>query len=366
MTADIQDDDLDFLMAELEAQNADIAAKAPEPEKTIEAAPQVETKVEPQVDPELAALEALEDEVKQPNETTVEAIKSEPEPETFADAQALIDALDPTPADELNADQEVGLKSVIEPATQVELDTEMPDSTPDKGDNVEAEPIPETVVEQLPETKSAPIDPVKAEPRELKIAPQPVPEGTKLMSPETAKEVATLKYKPDVNAFQRDTKITDATLDQCFLDQASLMAYYTAQHAHAEAQLARTKQKFNTLEAGLYDAYRRRFLDEGEKVTEKAIENAVRMDKKWVAASNLLIEAQTYADIHKGFVQSLRDRRDMLIQRGADRREEMKGQLRTLDRVDPESPANQASRRDHEDLTSKAISLASAAMQRNS
>lgn len=145
-----------------------------------------------------------------------------------------------------------------------------------------------------------------------------------------AKRVNPLSYEPDVKAFNRETAVTEATLNNCMIEQSGLRAYHGAQHAYSEAQAAKVKLRYEILEAGLYDAHRKALLDDGEKITEKLVEAAVKQDPQWKKAKMLLIEAETYAAIHKGFVASLQDRRDMLIQRGADRRAELQGQTRTI------------------------------------
>jgi hypothetical protein len=139
---------------------------------------------------------------------------------------------------------------------------------------------------------------------------------------------AQLQYFVDVNQFNRDTKLTEATLDQAMMEQAGLRAYYGSQAAQAEAQHARLKVRFDVLEAKLYDEHRKGLAAGGEKVTEKMVENAVKLDARWSKAKNAVIEAETIASVNKSLVISLADRRDMMIQLGADRREEFKGQLR--------------------------------------
>lgn len=327
--SDLNDLDLEDLMAELEAQNASIAEDSkPEPELP-------------------------------------------PTQETLAEEMLDIDpvAMQPTATDRFNADQEVQLAEAFTPPVEPELNVD--------------EVMPGTVeVEPIAEVKATPVEAVQAEPE-----PQPEPEMTPAAAPEiekrelnlktepqdddepsvnerSYKDAVKLKYEPNVSEFQMQTKITDANFEQCILDQASLMAYHSALYAQAEAQVARVKLKFETLEAGLYDAYRKRFADMGEKVTEKAIENAVRLDKKWAKAKLLLIEAQTYADIHKGFVNSLTDRRSMLMSRGASLRDEMKGQLRVMAQVDPESPVNVQARAENNDMAARAMAIARGAFQR--
>lgn len=348
MSNDINDQDLEDLMAELEAQNAELIEEAP----AVEAEPEPEPEIKPVVEVAPAVIETNDAGTFDAND--------------LADLEELDDieaTLTPSPVDKMNAEQQVGLDEAFTPAVKVDIAVSKPEPvvmTP--AAEVTAEPVAEVVREKIPEPEPEPTPTVVAEPRKLNITPKPA--ESKPRSDKAITETAELKFKPDVVAFQRETKVTAATLDACMYDQASLMAYYTAQHAQAEAQLARVKQKFNTLEAGLYDAYRKYFVKEGEKVTEKAIENAVRLDTKWAAAHLLLIEAQTYADMHKGFVTSLHDRRAMIMQIGADRREEMKGQVRTTNQLNPDSPVQQQARIDSNDMANRAMAMARASMNR--
>lgn len=355
-STDISNDELEALMADLEAQNATFATPP-----TAVKEPVVEAKPEPKPEP-------------------IVEVKVEPEPVVEASAEPSLDDLDldsleeleqtlvPTKVDKLNAEQQTDLDDVFAQAEAVEavVEAESPAIVvAEPIAEVPPEPIAEVVTEKVADEKVEKIVEEKAEPRNLNLKPDPKPETDKPFSDKSAEQASKLKYEPDVTVFTRDTKITDATLDMCMQDQASLMAHQTALHAKAEAQLARVKQQFNILEAGLYDAYRKHFIEIGEKVTEKAIENAVRLDKKWAKASLLLIEAQTYADMHKGFVLSLRDRKDMLVQLGADRREEMKGQVRVMNQLNPESPVQQQAKAEQGSISNRALELARASMARS-
>ena len=349
MTIDVDNQELEDLMAELEAQNAELLT---------ETAPSIEVAepVKPTVEKPAKVVEPVVAKVEEPEIAANVDVGDFDASDLDALAELDVD-LNPTKADKLNAEQEVDLNVVFEEAAPVDVTVSIPDEViVEPAPEVAVEPVAEVVPEKTPEPVTEPIKEIEATPRELNLTPKP--STTKPRADKDMAEAAELRFKPDVTAFQRETKITDATLDQCMLDQASLMAYHTAQHARAEAQLSRVKQKFNILEAGLYDAYRKHFLKEGEKATEKAIENAVRLDTKWAAAHLLLIEAQTYADMHKGFVASLRDRRDMLIQRGADRREELKGQVRTTQQLDPASPAQQQARQSSNSIAERALDIA--------
>lgn len=212
---------------------------------------------------------------------------------------------------------------VIEPEPVVAEEPE-----PELEAELEPEPEPE------PEPAPAPVKP-KAAP---KAVPAPAPADFADVSdaaelsedvPQTA--AAKLQYFVDVNQFNRDTKLTEATLDGAMMEQSSLRAYYGTLAANAEAQHARLKVRFDVLEAKLYDEIRKLLAAGGEKTTEKMVENGVKLDPRWLKAKNAVIEADTIASINKGLVASLGDRRDMMIQMGADRREGYKGAMRVME-----------------------------------
>ena len=183
-------------------------------------------------------------------------------------------------------------------------------------------------VKEAQELTAAAIDAVAAEIEAIKPAPEPDLDPPADVP--TTGNAAKLNFYVDVNQFNRDTKLTEATLDQAMMEQAGLRAYYGSQAAQAEAQHARLKVRFDVLEAKLYDEHRKALAAGGEKVTEKMVENAVKLDPRWAKAKNTLVEAETIASINKSLVISLADRRDMMIQLGADRREEFKGGVRIL------------------------------------
>jgi hypothetical protein len=234
---------------------------------------------------------------------------------------------------------------------ELEAETGGATSAPVKPAAKKAEPEPVAVAEPEPEPELEPAEtepepepePVKAKavrtPKPDPVAaPAPaaadftdVADAVELSEdvPQTAQ--AKLQYFVDVNQFNRDTKLTEATLDGAMMEQASLRAYYGTLAANAEAQHARLKVRFDVLEAKLYDEIRKSLAAGGEKVTEKMVENGVKLDPRWLKAKNAVIEADTIAAINKGLVASLGDRRDMMIQMGADRREGYKGAMRVME-----------------------------------
>ena len=193
-------------------------------------------------------------------------------------------------------------------------------------------PLMKIEPEPAPEPEPIPVKEPEPEPA-VAVAPEPEPEPvveTKVVGTSPEKPEPKLNFYVDVNQFNRDTKLTEATLDNAMMEQAGLRAYYGSQAAQAEAQHSRLKVRFDVLEAKLYDEHRKALATGGEKVTEKMVENAVKLDARWAKAKNAVIEAETIASINKSLVISLADRRDMMIQLGADRREEFKGGVRIL------------------------------------
>lgn len=134
----------------------------------------------------------------------------------------------------------------------------------------------------------------------------------------------------DVDKFIDDTKINEVNLDDCFQKQSSLRAYYGSLAAQYEANASKAKMLFEIREAQVFKEIRDSMVASGVKPTEKAIENAVKTDPRWIKERSKMIDMQCQADIARALVTSLVDRRDMLIQLGADRRGESKGQLRMM------------------------------------
>ena len=274
------DDELEALMAELEAQNAEVAAAA--------------AKTEPEPAPAPV-----------------------PEPEPSVPAAAIVAAVEPAPWEE---------------------------SAPEPEPEPVAEPKPEAVI--LPGGGHVAAVPASAPRRNpATIAPEDNPEVGEGHAAPAPKAAPGLNFYVDAVQFRADTRLTEATLDACMIEQNGLRAYYGAQAAQAEAQASRLKVKFDVVEATLYDEHRKALALSGEKVTEKMVENAVKMDRRWSKAKNMVIEAETIAAINKNLVESLKDRKDMIVQLGADRRDEYRGATRIMeDRSERESLRERALR----------------------
>lgn len=132
-------------------------------------------------------------------------------------------------------------------------------------------------------------------------------------------------------AMLKDVGFTAETVTSAFISQASLFSYYAAKHARAERQEARAKHNLEIVEAILDKKYRKHFRDEGVKFTETVIANEIIASKMHREATDDYIDAKQICSVCKAAVEAFRHRKDMLIQVGADSREEKKGALRMLD-----------------------------------
>lgn len=215
-----------------------------------------------------------------------------------------------------------------------------PEPEPEPVKVSEPEPVPIKAPEPEPIPTPSPVLTAKL------VMPTPEPEQEpevqvsnevveKLAEIAKPKAPASLLFFIDVEKFNDETKVSEVNLDNCMMQQASLRASYGANSARAEAQADRTKIQVEIAEAKLYDKHRKLLLaDPTIKVTEKMVENAVRLDEAYGRIHNRLIEAESIAALNKHIVESLKDRRDMIIQLGADRRDEYKGQARIMAKED--------------------------------
>lgn len=124
---------------------------------------------------------------------------------------------------------------------------------------------------------------------------------------------------------RQDLEFTEATISMAMTRQAPLFAHYSTLAHKAQYQADRAKQQVDLVEAQLDQAYRDKFISEGVKASENMVKAAITRDAAYQEAQNKRHEAQAIAEMVKSAADSFRHRRDMLIQVGADLREEKKG-----------------------------------------
>jgi hypothetical protein len=115
--------------------------------------------------------------------------------------------------------------------------------------------------------------------------------------------------------------INEATLTDEFIKQPSTYAYFAALSEFAVADVEQKKLALSVLEANL-DSQKRLELKD-TKVTEAVIKSAIVKDKKYQMMVEEIIEAERQLGILKSLVEGLKQRKDMLIQIGSTKRQEM-------------------------------------------
>lgn len=83
-------------------------------------------------------------------------------------------------------------------------------------------------------------------------------------------------------------------------------------------------------------------LEEKKKITEGAISSQIKGDERHIDLTRRYLEARNIAELSKDVTEAFRHRRDMLVQFGADVRQERNGELRM--RSSEESPKDRAKR----------------------
>ncbi|MFP3614749.1 hypothetical protein SB778_32205 [Paraburkholderia sp. SIMBA_050] len=148
-------------------------------------------------------------------------------------------------------------------------------------------------------------------------------------TPKTAEPTASgLKVFVDVDQLKKDLQVNPNDLDDAVISQAPMFVHYAQQAAQARRQWEKSKLAAEATESQLDAAWRKKFLEDGTKVTEKVVENAVKADPRYIKAHTQVIEARALYDIANDAREAYMQRKDMIVQVSVDRRREREGQLR--------------------------------------
>jgi hypothetical protein len=134
----------------------------------------------------------------------------------------------------------------------------------------------------------------------------------------------------DPETFRLDIEIDHNDLNHAFLRQAALYAYYASVHAATIRRESQAKLMLEIEEAKIAKTIRDKAAAESAKITEKQIEQEISRTPSYIKAAFAYNDAKAQSALTAGMVEAFRQRRDMLIQLGANSREEMKGELRTF------------------------------------
>jgi hypothetical protein len=158
------------------------------------------------------------------------------------------------------------------------------------------------------------------------VAAAPAPAPLKTAEP----TASGLKVFVDVAQLKSDLQVNPNDLDDAVISQAPMFVHYAQQAALARRQWEKSKLAAEVTESQVDAAWRKKFAEDGTKVTEKMVENAVKSDPRVVKAKTQAIEARALFDIANDAREAYMQRKDMVVQISVDRRRERDGQLRIM------------------------------------
>ena len=132
----------------------------------------------------------------------------------------------------------------------------------------------------------------------------------------------------DMVSFGKDVLVDKNNLSESFANQGGMFAHYSVAVYQASLQASSKKLLMDTIYATLDKEVREAAVASGEKITEDKVKQSIRMNPKFIIAQKDHIEAEALYDHYRNLLEAFRQRKDMLVQMGADAREEMKGELR--------------------------------------
>ncbi|OAB55681.1 hypothetical protein AY600_02055 [Phormidium willei BDU 130791] len=142
-----------------------------------------------------------------------------------------------------------------------------------------------------------------------------------------------VKKYVEAEKLQSDLAFSDTDLSGTMMTQASMYAHYASLSAKAQKQVDSLKLVLEARSAKLDQTIRDAAAENGEKITEKRIENEIAGNTTIIGLKKKLNEARAIADLAKNACEAFKQRRDMLVQIGVTMREEMKGQLRVSEDI---------------------------------
>jgi len=123
--------------------------------------------------------------------------------------------------------------------------------------------------------------------------------------------------------YQEDLRISKETINDNLMDQPALFAFYSVMSEIAEAVYEEARLELELLEATLDEHYRKVFLEEGQKVTEKKLEKVVATNSDRIESAKAKIQTRKNRNILKALTESMRHRKEAVISLASNYRAEM-------------------------------------------
>jgi len=130
-----------------------------------------------------------------------------------------------------------------------------------------------------------------------------------------------------VEQLRKDLSISDADIDGAMTAQAGLYGFYSTLYAHAQYKADMAENRAKVAKAKAYKEIRSRLMAKGAKFSEALLDAEVMLHPTYQDALEVQYKYQMKAELCKQALEALRQRRDMLVQKGKSRLEELKGEL---------------------------------------
>tara|TARA_R110000851_G_scaffold59347_8_gene137376 strand:- start:1738 stop:2241 length:504 start_codon:yes stop_codon:yes gene_type:complete len=162
----------------------------------------------------------------------------------------------------------------------------------------------------------------------------------------------TVKF-PSAEEVASDVSFTEAQLDDNMIQQPALVAHYGRLLAEAQYDADTNKQMMEIAESKAANKLREAANDEGRKITESLINSTLPTVKAVAVAREKFNRSKSDHEVMKTTFEAFRQKKDMMVQIGVNRRAEIEGKINGLIRADKQDEAAQAARREAKAMTAK-------------
>jgi galactitol-specific phosphotransferase system IIB component len=132
----------------------------------------------------------------------------------------------------------------------------------------------------------------------------------------------------EIEQIKKDLEFTSVGIDKAFMEQAAMFSYYAFARRQAERQEEKLKHASKIMSSRIDKALRTKCREEKIKMSEPQIASEIESDPRMIELHKNYLDARQIANLLGDTVEAFRHRRDMLIQFGADSRQERAGELR--------------------------------------
>ena len=146
----------------------------------------------------------------------------------------------------------------------------------------------------------------------------------------TTEEIGRYTLDPFITVDQLvdDTTLNEVDLNDAFLKQASLAAFYGVMASRASGQASNMKLTRDAVTAKVSKNYRDSAADAGAKLTENSLSEKVATDPRVIEVIKAYNRAVEIEGEVKAVVEAMKQRKDMVVQLGSSERDNAKGEVR--------------------------------------